>query len=180
MAVEANCRHLILFADVCAILVHNASEPKAKVEQLQSGFGNIGLEINLSKTKRMRNKFCPSADYPSRRLTYRKNRKPRLSSVSAELGQQLFRRMQRARRAACALFNETKIMRRFTDEWRPSYSNPQSSLTRCTVRSVAKRECYGAKGNRTYNTQSILRSYHFRRYPSLSEIHWCASGTTRT
>ncbi|XGW21059.1 hypothetical protein V3C99_004205 [Haemonchus contortus] len=51
----------LLFADDCVIFAHDALELQAKLVQLQMKSSEIGLEINLSKTKWMHNQFSPTA-----------------------------------------------------------------------------------------------------------------------
>ncbi|XGW33917.1 hypothetical protein V3C99_017990 [Haemonchus contortus] len=60
---EIDGEHLtyLLFADDCAIFAHDALEPQEKLEQLQMKWSEIGLEMNLSKTKWMHNQFSPTA-----------------------------------------------------------------------------------------------------------------------
>ncbi|XGW11656.1 hypothetical protein V3C99_012831, partial [Haemonchus contortus] len=51
----------LLFADDCVVFAHDASELQAKLVQLQTKSSEIGLEMNLSKTKWMHNQFSPTA-----------------------------------------------------------------------------------------------------------------------
>ncbi|XGW14747.1 hypothetical protein V3C99_000764, partial [Haemonchus contortus] len=51
----------LLFADDCVVFAHDALELQAKLVQLQMKSSEIGLEMNLSKTKWMHNQFSPTA-----------------------------------------------------------------------------------------------------------------------
>uniref|UniRef100_A0A7I4YL36 Reverse transcriptase domain-containing protein n=1 Tax=Haemonchus contortus TaxID=6289 RepID=A0A7I4YL36_HAECO len=60
---EIDGEHLtyLLFADDCVISAHDALELQEKLVQLQMKSSEIGLEVNLSKTKWIHNQFSPIA-----------------------------------------------------------------------------------------------------------------------